>query len=260
MIKRRSRLFREDVLAPWITLAVIGVVWWLGARALSPATPDTPATTEAAAPVATVTDKAPASPNVVRPEPKPSAPEVSPPANRLPSVDHAANEALTPLSESPAREVSSAKTNADVETLLAQRPLIPVAGIEAKHLASTFEQARGGGSRVHEAMDILAPKGTPVFAVVEGKVAKLFTSAAGGLTIYQYDPTEKYCYYYAHLDRYAPGLVEGQQVSRGQVVGYVGVTGNAPPDTPHLHFAIFKLGADKKWWKGDPIDPFLVLR
>jgi murein DD-endopeptidase MepM/ murein hydrolase activator NlpD len=127
-------------------------------------------------------------------------------------------------------------------------------------LTSTFNELRGGGSRRHEAMDILAPRGTPVLASVDGRIAKLFTSAAGGLTIYQFDEEERYCYYYAHLDAYAANLAEGQRVARGQVVGYVGTTGNAPPDTPHLHFAIFRLGDDKRWWEGDPIDPITFLR
>ena len=108
-------------------------------------------------------------------------------------------------------------------------------------------------------MDILAPRGTAVVATSDGRIAKLFTSAAGGLTVYQFDPTEQYAYYYAHLDGYAPDLTEGQVVSRGQTIGYVGTTGNAPPGTPHLHFAIFKLGPDKRWWEGEAIDPFLVL-
>jgi murein DD-endopeptidase MepM/ murein hydrolase activator NlpD len=127
-------------------------------------------------------------------------------------------------------------------------------------LTSTFVDPRGGGSRRHEAMDILAPRGTEVYATLDGKIARLFTSAAGGLTIYQFDPAEEYAFYYAHLDRYAPGLAEGQVVRKGQTIGYVGTTGNAPVGTPHLHFAIFKLGPDKRWWEGEPVDPFLVLR
>jgi murein DD-endopeptidase MepM/ murein hydrolase activator NlpD len=147
----------------------------------------------------------------------------------------------------------------DVEALRGKRLLVPVAGIEAKTLRSTFEDSRGGGRR-HEAMDILAPRGASVVAAVDGRIVKLFTSAAGGLTIYQYDPEEEFCYYYAHLDGYVADLTEGQTVKRGQTIGYVGTTGNAPPGTPHLHFAIFKLDANKRWWEGDALDPFLVLR
>jgi peptidoglycan LD-endopeptidase LytH len=139
-------------------------------------------------------------------------------------------------------------------------PLVPVAGVEPSSLRSSFDEVRGGGTRRHEAMDILAPRGTPVVAAVSGRIAKLFTSAAGGLTIYQFDLDERFCYYYAHLDAYAPDLNEGETVQRGQIIGYVGTTGNAPPDTPHLHFAIYRLGPDKKWWEGEPLDPFDVLR
>jgi murein DD-endopeptidase MepM/ murein hydrolase activator NlpD len=147
-----------------------------------------------------------------------------------------------------------------VAELKARGLVIPVAGVEVSELRPTFDEMRGGGSRRHEALDILAPRGTPVVAAIDGRIAKLFTSKAGGLTIYQFDREEQYSYYYAHLDRYAPGLSEGQTVARGSVIGYVGTTGNAPPGTPHLHFAIFKLGPDKRWWEGDPVDPFSVLR
>ena len=134
---------------------------------------------------------------------------------------------------------------------------LPVDGVDRKDLRNTFAEARG--SRTHEALDILAPRGTKVRAVEDGRVQKLFTSKAGGLTIYEFDPTETFAYYYAHLDRYEDGLREGQMVKRGDVIGYVGSTGNASPDAPHLHFAIFRLGPEKRWWKGDPINPYLVL-
>jgi len=134
---------------------------------------------------------------------------------------------------------------------------LPVDGIDQKDLQNTFADARG--ARTHEALDILAPRGTKVRAVEDGRIQKLFTSKAGGLTIYEFDPTETFTYYYAHLDRYEDGLREGQTVKRGDVIGYVGSTGNASPDAPHLHFAIFRLGPDKHWWKGEPINPYLVL-
>lgn len=134
---------------------------------------------------------------------------------------------------------------------------LPVDGVDRKDLRNTFADARG--SRTHEALDILAPRGTKVRAVEDGRVQKLFTSKAGGLTIYEFDPTQTFAYYYAHLDRYEDGLREGQMVKRGDVIGYVGSTGNASPDAPHLHFAIFRLGPEKQWWKGEPINPFLVL-
>ena len=142
---------------------------------------------------------------------------------------------------------------------LRQRNLVlPVQGIRPEQLQNTFDDARGGG-RVHEAIDIMAPRNTPVLAVEDGRVAKLFTSKQGGLTIYQFDPAESYAYYYAHLERYANGLKEGMMVRRGQVVGYVGSSGNANPEGPHLHFAIFRLTPEKRWWEGAPINPFPVL-
>ena len=133
----------------------------------------------------------------------------------------------------------------------------PVAGLTAKDLQDTFDEKRGG--RPHEAIDIIAPRGTPVLAVDSGTIRKLFTSKAGGFTVYQFDSDEVYCYYYAHLDRYAEGLTEGKAVQRGDLIGYVGSSGNAKPDVPHLHFAIFLLGPEKRWWEGKAINPYPIL-
>jgi murein DD-endopeptidase MepM/ murein hydrolase activator NlpD len=135
---------------------------------------------------------------------------------------------------------------------------MPVQGIDPAQLRDTFNEARGG-TRVHEAQDIMAPRGTPVVAVADGKVVKLFNSKQGGLTVYQFDPTETYAYYYAHLDAYAPGLREGQSLRRGDPIGTVGSTGNASADAPHLHFAIFLLGPEKRWWEGTPVNPYPLL-
>jgi murein DD-endopeptidase MepM/ murein hydrolase activator NlpD len=146
-----------------------------------------------------------------------------------------------------------------VEDLRRRQLDVPVRTIDRAALRSSFDEARGG-SRRHEAMDLLAARHTPVVAVEAGIIARLFTSQAGGITVYQFDPTTTYAYYYAHLERYAAGLAEGALVSRGQVLGYVGTSGNAPKDTPHLHFAIFVLNDDKRWWQGAPVDPFLVLK
>jgi murein DD-endopeptidase MepM/ murein hydrolase activator NlpD len=136
---------------------------------------------------------------------------------------------------------------------------MPVAGVERAELYDSFLDARGA-SRRHHAIDIMADRGTPVRAVEGGTIQKLFTSAGGGLTIYQFDPTGTYCYYYAHLDRYADGLREGMRVERGDVIGYVGSTGNASPDAPHLHFAITRLTERRRWWEGEPINPYPILR
>ena len=136
---------------------------------------------------------------------------------------------------------------------------IPIDGENIETFKNGFTERRGS-DRPHEAVDMLAPRNTPVHAVESGSIAKLFTSKAGGLTIYQFDPTGHLCYYYAHLERYADGLKDGQAISQGEVVGYVGTTGNAPPNTPHLHFAVFELNADKKWWQGRPLDPYQVFK
>ena len=137
--------------------------------------------------------------------------------------------------------------------------LIPVQGITAAQLQDTFTDARSGG-RVHDAIDIMAPAGTPVLAVADGSVEKLFDSKLGGTTLYQFNPERTLAYYYAHLQAYAPGIAEKQALKRGQVIGYVGTTGNANPDGPHLHFAIFELGPEQQWWKGTAINPYPQLR
>jgi murein DD-endopeptidase MepM/ murein hydrolase activator NlpD len=130
----------------------------------------------------------------------------------------------------------------------------PIGGLALANLRDMFEEVHNGHR--HEAIDILEPRGTPVHAVVSGTVRKLFLSKPGGNTIYQFDEMGVYCYYYAHLDRYAEWLREGMQVERGDVIGFVGSTGNADPRTPHLHFAIFELGPERLWWKGKSIDPY----
>jgi murein DD-endopeptidase MepM/ murein hydrolase activator NlpD len=142
----------------------------------------------------------------------------------------------------------------------APRPLImPVTGIDPSSIHDMFDEMRGGSTRRHDALDILAPRGTPVVAADDGTIRKLFTSVPGGLTVYEFDPDQRYCYYYAHLDAYAPGLHEGQFLRRGDLVGYVGTTGNAPKDTPHLHFAVIRLDPDKRWWKGTYVNPYPLL-
>ena len=147
----------------------------------------------------------------------------------------------------------------EVELLKDRRLEMPVDGIKPSALQDTFTDDRAFG-RPHEAIDIMAKKGTEVHAVEDGTVAKLFTSISGGLTIYQFDPSGTFAYYYAHLDSYAPGVGEGLPVRRGQTIGYVGSTGNASDDAPHLHFAIFRLTPERKWWKGDAINPYPVLK
>jgi murein DD-endopeptidase MepM/ murein hydrolase activator NlpD len=137
------------------------------------------------------------------------------------------------------------------------RLIIPVEGIHAADLRDNFNDVRA--SHRHEALDIMAPRGTRVLAAGAGRIEKLFLSKPGGLTVYEFDDSRTYCYYYAHLDAYAPGLKEGALVQQGDVLAYVGSTGDASPDAPHLHFAIFKLGPEKRWWQGTAIDPYTFL-
>jgi murein DD-endopeptidase MepM/ murein hydrolase activator NlpD len=190
------------------------------------------------------------------PAPPPAAPEqaalqVTP----APSVEPDLTEVDLPL-----------KPDAGVKAALASVPqiaggmqlLVPVEGIKAGQVEDTFGQPRGKERR-HEALDIMAPKGTRVLAAGDGKVVKLFNSKPGGLTVYQFDPGEKYAYYYAHLDRYAEGIKEGMELKRGDLVGYVGSTGNARAEAPHLHFAVVELTPQKQWWKGTPVDPYPLL-
>lgn len=135
---------------------------------------------------------------------------------------------------------------------------MPVAGMDLRKLNSDFSQTRG--DHAHEAIDIMAPRGAEVRAVAQGNVVKLFTSKPGGLTVYQFDDSRSWCYYYAHLDRYAAGLKEGMLLRKGDVLGYVGSTGGAAPAAPHLHFAVFLLGPEKHWWQGTAVDPLTLLK
>lgn len=185
-------------------------------------------------------------------------------------TDAAAGDAPLPTSRSPAAAPSpampvdtgaapaGATSVASPALPLPSGLVVPVQGVQPAELSPTFTDARGEG-RTHEALDIMAPRGTPVLAVADGHVEKLFDSKQGGLTIYQFEPGGRYAYYYAHLERYAPGLAEQRQLRRGEVIGYVGSTGNADPAAPHLHFAIFALGPEKRWWEGTPIDPYPLL-
>jgi murein DD-endopeptidase MepM/ murein hydrolase activator NlpD len=146
-----------------------------------------------------------------------------------------------------------------VAYLRSRRLMVPVDGVEPSTLIDSFGDERGGGSRSHGALDIHAPKGTSVVAADDGRIEKLHESVAGGITLYQFDPSGRFVYYYAHLDGYRPGLAEGDVVARGTVLGYVGETGNAPPGVPHLHFAIGRMDAERRWWKFDAINPLGLL-
>jgi murein DD-endopeptidase MepM/ murein hydrolase activator NlpD len=233
--RHRRRSVQAEAVAPWVTLSVVLFVWWAGAKALNWAWPGH------------------------QPPPMSLGARVDPAVPKAKPVDVVPPEpALTTRDGRPTISASTMVFGSDVDNLRRRSLVVPVRGLEADDLVSSFADARG--RRRHEAIDILAPRGTDVLAVEDGEVAKIFTSDAGGLTLYQFDPTKTFVYYYAHLDSYAPTLKEGAMLRKGDVVGTVGTTGNAPKDTPHLHFAISKLDPDKRWWGGTALDPFLVWR
>ncbi|PYP86592.1 MAG: endopeptidase [Blastocatellia bacterium AA13] len=155
-------------------------------------------------------------------------------------------------------DVANAITSADVHYLASRNLLIPVQGVAASQLRDTFNQARSEARR-HDAIDISAPQGTPVLAASDGSVIKLFQSDKGGVTLYELDPSSRYVYYYAHLMRYADGIAEGTQLRRGDVIAYVGDTGNAGAGNYHLHFAISKPISPHGWSGGNPINPYPLL-
>lgn len=163
-----------------------------------------------------------------------------------------------PPDRTPPPAVTTTVTDDDLDYIEARGLLIPVANVTARQLRDTFNQARGEARR-HDAIDIMAPQGTPVLAATDGTVIKLFRSDMGGITLYQLDPSRRYVYYYAHLMGYAEGIAEGSRLRRGDVIAYVGNTGNAGAGKYHLHFSISKLRSPHQWSGGDPINPYPFL-
>jgi murein DD-endopeptidase MepM/ murein hydrolase activator NlpD len=230
MTRGRRRRVVAEVLAPAFVTAIMLTLAWLTFRLQTPSLP-----ASSPAPAAA---RAPAGRSAMQP------------------LTKSATDATSSIGMSP--KDATVLADSDVVELRRRRLPIPVPGIDSSTLVQTFHQSRDGHE--HEALDILAPRGTPAVAVENGRIEKLFTSERGGLTVYLFDDSGTYCYYYAHLDRYADDLKEGDHILRGHVVGYVGTTGNAPPETPHLHFAVFKLGAEKRWWEGTAVDPYAIWR
>ncbi|MCA1749707.1 MAG: M23 family metallopeptidase [Sphingomonadales bacterium] len=176
--------------------------------------------------------------------------------------------AVRPVSDAPGAAFESAPSPADTplpELAPLQRPastgrlLIPVAGVTPADLTDTYSRARAGGARSHDAIDIMAPAGTPVIAAAPGTVEKLFYSERGGITAYLRSTDQRRIYYYAHLDRYAPGLVEGTELAAGDAIGLVGATGNADSEAPHLHFAVMRMREGEGWSEGEAINPYPLL-
>jgi peptidoglycan LD-endopeptidase LytH len=170
------------------------------------------------------------------------------PASQVPGPWVSGSSATTGTSEEPEA----------IEALRQHDLRVPIDGVTMESMRGGFDERRDAGGRPHEAVDMLAPRNTPVHAVDGGTIAKLFFSKAGGNTIYQFDPSGRFCYYYAHLERYAVGLRDGAPITRGDVIAFVGTSGNAPANTPHLHFAIFELTPERHWWQGQPLDPYLA--
>ena len=189
-------------------------------------------------------------------------PESNEPATLIRGAPSAVIEALRLDTATTITQIDSAPaarpTDSDIDMLRGEIT-IPVAGVRASSLYDTYGELRGG-TRQHEALDILAARGTPVLSAASGKVLKLFDSRAGGLMVYAADTSERFILMYAHLDAYAPGLAEGQPLARGQQIGVVGTSGNAPPGTPHLHFSIARSSDVSKWWKGSPVNPYSILK
>jgi peptidoglycan LD-endopeptidase LytH len=134
--------------------------------------------------------------------------------------------------------------------------MVPVLGVTPDRLSDSFNDARSDGERVHHAIDILAPRGTPVLSADSGSILRVSSNALGGLTIYAIDASRRLVYYYAHLDRYEIGVHRGMALAKGEVIGYVGTTGNARGGPPHLHFQVMRFDGERRWWEGQPIDPF----
>ena len=215
--------------------ALAALVWFLSYRYWSqPVTPLRPPAQDAERlppPAATPTPEAAPSPS---PAPTP-----------------AASPGASPQAQVPAGDPASA--------LASMRLLIPVAGVTPAQLQDTFKDSRSEG-RVHDAIDIMAPRGTPVLAATDGRVVKLFQSVKGGITLYQLaSADEHYVLYYAHLERYADGLAEGHLARRGETIGYVGDSGNATPGNTHLHFQIYRVADPKHFWTGENVNPYPLL-
>ena len=260
-MKRRTQR-RGGVIIPALAACFcIGIMvgWWLRSGAPMPAVSQTgnPDTALQAAPAGRVLDPAAnAATDPADSTKGPKGPTLEPgDAGTAGKVVATTGEPLVAPAPPTSRPAAGA-----ISDLRSHGLRLPIDDANIQAMKGGFEEGRDAGGRPHEAVDMLAPRNTPVRAVEDGAIAKLFTSKAGGTTIYQFDPSGRFCYYYAHLERYAPGLHDGQHVSQGEVIGFVGTTGNAPPNTPHLHFAVFELDGDRHWWKGRAIDPYLIFR
>jgi peptidoglycan LD-endopeptidase LytH len=186
--------------------------------------------------------------------PTPESAAITPAAIPAGTAPVAATSAVvTPADPAAATAVS------DMEYLRLRHILLPVAGADITKVEDTFNDARDGGERTHHAIDILAPRGTPILSADDGRILRMSTSTLGGITMYTVDSEARLVYYYAHMDRYNDAMSPGRSIVKGDTLGFVGTTGNAPKDTPHLHFQVMRWPADGKYWNGEPIDPYEAL-
>lgn len=193
------------------------------------------------------------------PAPRPSAGAPTIISSSEPSPSATTDEGASEAAPLPAPETPLSSTPPAATSGASAKLLIPVAGVIADQLTDTYTDARSEG-RTHNAIDIIAPRGTPVLAAADGRIVRLFDSERGGITIYQLDPDDRTIYYYAHLDRYADGLAEGHFARRGEVIGYVGDTGNSGVGNYHLHFSVSIISDPKRFWDGENINPYPLLK
>jgi murein DD-endopeptidase MepM/ murein hydrolase activator NlpD len=186
-----------------------------------------------------------------------------PPVAITPMSSEIRGPAVPPMPTSGPAPKPAADTGIGVATSLELQQLravldVPVQGVPRSALRDNYTEPRAG--HTHEAEDIIAPRGTPVLSATDGRVTKLHESVAGGHMIYAGDASDRWILMYGHLERYADGVKEGMPLKRGQLIGYVGTSGNAPIATPHLHFAVARGTPSVKWWKGTPVNPYLLLK
>ena len=158
------------------------------------------------------------------------------------------------VSPEPATLPSTESAPVDDAAAAPRSLMVPVQGVHPSRVVDSYTAGRGGG-RTHDAVDIMAARGTPVLAAGDGTILRLRQNEAGGITIYQLDPAEQFVYYYAHLERYQRGLTEGLRVRQGDVLGFVGTSGNAPDNLPHLHFQVMRYRGGGQYWGGEPVNP-----
>jgi murein DD-endopeptidase MepM/ murein hydrolase activator NlpD len=192
------------------------------------------------------------------PDPAPVPPAETPPIKPVATSRSGRSGGAATMEFPDATVAVVGSSGSDASYLLSRRIFVPVAGADMSKVEDSFYEPRDGG-RTHRAIDILAPRGTPILSADDGKILRMSTSELGGISMYTVDPDARLVYYYAHMDRYNDAMSPGREIVRGDTLGYVGTTGNAPKDTPHLHFQVMRWPADNKYWDGEAIDPFDAL-